>query len=85
MLPNNENAPATAPPAPNPSAAGDPMPVDNKTAAATSAQTVSPIKKLSTALTYLATRKYFLEKASRSELSFSKKLSTLVMIFNLCE
>ena len=61
------------------------MPLANKTAAATSAQTVPPIKILSTALTYLAMRKYFLENASRLTLSSSKKLSTSVITFNLCE
>ena len=44
ILPNNKKAPAAAPPIPNASAAGEPMPLVNKTAAATSAQTVPPLK-----------------------------------------
>ena len=59
ILPNNENAPTAAPSIPNANAAGEPTPLANKTAAATSVQTVPPIKILSKALTYLATRKFF--------------------------
>ena len=85
ILPINENAPATIPPIPNPNATGEPTQLDIKTAAATSVQTVAPIKTLSTIPTYLAARKYFLENASRLELSSSKKFITSVITFNLCE
>ena len=55
-LPNNEIAPVATPLIPNPKAIGEPTPVANKTAPAASAQTVTPIKTLSTTLTYLATQ-----------------------------
>ena len=66
-------------------AIGEPTPVANKMAPAASAQTVTPIKTLSTTLTYLATRKYFSLNASRLLISSSKNFCTLDITFNLCD
>ena len=80
ILANNEVA---TPLIPSPKAIAAATTVANNTAPAPSAQTVIPIKTLSTTLSYLATRKYFLLNASGLLISSSKNFWTSVITFNL--
>ena len=79
----NEINPVVAAPVSKPKTMGAATTVDNKTAPAIPEPNVMVIKTLPILLTILATRKYFLLKASRLLISFSKNFCTSDITFHL--